>query len=167
MAYEADPNPSFAYIPPSALENYAKRRLERELAEYLMMEVKESAVCSNPPRQYFLKVRANEWKAGNSRVLAAEFRLRTGHCRLNQHLFRLKMIKEKKCRFCKETSEDGYHILLRCTELPGITTVEAARREIIIANRKQYNKWLFSSKNTEQAGRRQLIKTVLNAGIKI
>ncbi|GBP05915.1 hypothetical protein EVAR_71266_1 [Eumeta japonica] len=38
----------------------------------------------------------------------------TGHCRLNYHLKKLKLVNNDSCRLCKEGQETAEHILCEC-----------------------------------------------------
>jgi len=50
----------------------------------------------------------------NRRVDTAIFRLKTGHCGLNNHLFRLHLTQSPTCPSCQDSPETVEHFLLHC-----------------------------------------------------
>ncbi|XP_066907264.1 uncharacterized protein [Halyomorpha halys] len=50
----------------------------------------------------------------NRSILRWVTSLHTGHCQLNKHLYKMRLIESPICRFCRKDEETAYHIICRC-----------------------------------------------------
>ncbi|XP_014285541.1 uncharacterized protein [Halyomorpha halys] len=50
------------------------------------------------------------------RLDRTSLRIITGHCRLNKHMFNLKLTESPLCRFCNADDETAYHIICWCDQ---------------------------------------------------